>query len=297
MEPVYSRDECIIAIRDYYAFVTKMFANPSSIVEPPQGGWPDITQETMRGLGKTEKVIELLRHLPYIESKPYSNHAAGFPGASFIDWTRVARELQTGEAHPENELLMSEGYEDRFERKIPAYFIGLVHGGYMLNNEEPDVILLDTKSGDIYWMDCPQCVRESALPKPPYRFYVTEERGQVDGKEEEQSNEANQDNEGKKDNEGNEEIEEYEEEEEQDEEEYSDDDEDDIRWGPYWPVRDFFEMLKNQYLQLNFLAKDRYDVVDIWTTPSNMGESIPDSYIKHLQAIYRKHGWPDLSKY
>lgn len=66
----------------------------------------------MKDLGKTEEVIELFRHLPYIESKPYSNHPEGLPGGISIDWRYVTHQIKVGEAHSENELLVSEGTVD-----------------------------------------------------------------------------------------------------------------------------------------------------------------------------------------
>ncbi|KAF1968895.1 hypothetical protein BU23DRAFT_654985 [Bimuria novae-zelandiae CBS 107.79] len=241
MEPVYSRDECIAAIRDYYTFLTTMFMDSAFIIEPPQDGWPNITPEATQGLGKTDAVIDLLRHLPYIVSKPYSNHPEGLPGGTFIDWKHVIEKLHNGEAHPENELLASEGTEDQFDGKIPAHCIGLVHGGLLMGNEEPDVILLDTSSGVVYWMDCPAKVRETASPQP------------------------------------------------------SEDEE--IRWGPCWPIRHFFEMLKNQFRQLNFMAKDANDVIDIWTKDTGYPGPIPEGFTDTIQAIYREHGWPDVARY
>jgi hypothetical protein len=57
------------AIRGYYTFLTESLgAIPSNcIVDAPEGGWPSITQSSLAGLEKTNAVIELLRHLPYIE--------------------------------------------------------------------------------------------------------------------------------------------------------------------------------------------------------------------------------------
>jgi hypothetical protein len=80
MDPVYSRDECIAAICDYYEFLATMFMDRSCIVEPPQGGWPSITAGSMQGMRKTEKVIQLLKHMPYIADRPLSNHAEGSAG-------------------------------------------------------------------------------------------------------------------------------------------------------------------------------------------------------------------------
>jgi hypothetical protein len=45
-----------------------MCLDESDVVEPPEGGWPNISAETMHGLGKTDEVVQLLRHLPDIRS-------------------------------------------------------------------------------------------------------------------------------------------------------------------------------------------------------------------------------------
>jgi hypothetical protein len=282
MDPVYSRDEFIAAIRDYYDFLTKLFADPSFILEPPQDGWPNITPEACQDLGKTDQVVELLRHLPYIASRPYSNVPEGLPSGTFTDWRNIVEKLTTEDAHADNELLMSEGTEDQFGGKIPSYCIGLVQGGYLMG-EDPDVILLDTKSGVVYWMNCPDKVKETASPQPSYLVYP------LPG----ESQEANQTKEdGSDDGKSEDEDEDEDEEEEEDE-----DEDDDINWGPCWPVRHFFEMLKNQFRQLNFIPKDEYDVVDVWTDISSDGEPIPKGFTDLLQSIYRKHDWPEISNY
>jgi len=56
------------AVRDYYAFLANdLGAIPSEcVVDAPEEGWPSITQSSLAGLEKTDTVIELLRHLPYI---------------------------------------------------------------------------------------------------------------------------------------------------------------------------------------------------------------------------------------
>lgn len=41
-----------------------MFLEESDIVEPPQGGGPDITPSPLRDMGKIDQVVELLRNLP-----------------------------------------------------------------------------------------------------------------------------------------------------------------------------------------------------------------------------------------
>jgi hypothetical protein len=67
--PAYSREITVKAIRSYYAFLAAKLGaiRPSCIIEPPVGGWPNITTASLAPLEKTDEVVDLLRHLPYIK--------------------------------------------------------------------------------------------------------------------------------------------------------------------------------------------------------------------------------------
>lgn len=66
---VYNLQETIDVVTSFYQFLQKLpFLEPSDIFYPPPEGWPHITQESFACLNKTYDVIELLRHLPYIDS-------------------------------------------------------------------------------------------------------------------------------------------------------------------------------------------------------------------------------------
>lgn len=68
----YSREAAISAITDLYeSLTTLLYVEPTDILYPPPGGWPHITQENeaFASLNKTDEVIELLRHLPYLDSR------------------------------------------------------------------------------------------------------------------------------------------------------------------------------------------------------------------------------------
>jgi hypothetical protein len=279
MDPVYSRDEFIAAIRDYYEFLATMFIDRSCIVESPQGGWPSITAESMQGIRKTEEVIQLLKHMPYIVNKPFS-HA--MPGCMPFDWATAGAHLMSGK-DPEGSLIMSEGFEDQFGGRIPRYYIGLMRG-----RRERDIVLLNTKDGSVHWMVCPDKIVETSLPKPSLCSWELPDREeeQITAKVEDEVSEDGHNSDGftyaDSDN-GDSVIE--------------SDDPDDIEWGPYWSVRDFFEMLKNHYRYLNFIPRDAHNVIDIWTDSTVDGDPIPAGIPEMLQGVYRKHGWPDLNKY
>lgn len=60
----YNRDEVVAAITEYYTFLTHLHFDPSELKTPPSTGWPQITSSRFAFLGKSDKVIDLLKHLP-----------------------------------------------------------------------------------------------------------------------------------------------------------------------------------------------------------------------------------------
>ncbi|KAK3395125.1 hypothetical protein B0H63DRAFT_462691 [Podospora didyma] len=61
--PVYSHEETIAAMHEFIAFATKMYLDETAYESPPSSGWHSITRDSMRPYGKTDEVVELLRHL------------------------------------------------------------------------------------------------------------------------------------------------------------------------------------------------------------------------------------------
>lgn len=63
----YDREAVIATVTDFYQFLATLpYIEPADVLYPPPGGWPNINAENFAGLGKTEQVIALLKHLPYI---------------------------------------------------------------------------------------------------------------------------------------------------------------------------------------------------------------------------------------
>lgn len=83
--------------------------------------------------------------------------------------------------------------------------------------------------------------------------------------------------------------------------EYSEDPDNEWRGSPAWPVTNFFEMLKQQYLDLLFIPLSSATVGDVLDLPAhNPPEDIAQSserVVKMFQCIYRQHGWPDVDRY
>ena len=64
----YDRDQVIAAVTDYYEFLTRLHVKNEDIRRPPPEGWPEITQARLSKLGKTDKAIDLLKLLPYVQN-------------------------------------------------------------------------------------------------------------------------------------------------------------------------------------------------------------------------------------
>lgn len=70
----YKRDEVIAAVRSFYTFLATLpRLSAEDIQDPPEQGWPDLTDAYLAGLGKNPTVYDLLRHLPYIRSNGFNN--------------------------------------------------------------------------------------------------------------------------------------------------------------------------------------------------------------------------------
>lgn len=54
-------------MNDYYTFLTTFYIPSSALKHPPAGGWPNITAEATISLDKSPVVIEVMKHLPYID--------------------------------------------------------------------------------------------------------------------------------------------------------------------------------------------------------------------------------------
>lgn len=149
----YSRDECVTVVRDYYDFLSKMYHDESDVLSPPDGGWPTITPDNLRGLGKADEVISLLRSLPYIrypENTVLKLQSA--PLCQFADWQKDSYYVSIGSSDCEVLKLCSEG--SLLPEDVPPHVVGLTSG----NHDNP-VLLLDTELGVVYWPECPGKIR------------------------------------------------------------------------------------------------------------------------------------------
>jgi hypothetical protein len=136
-----------------------VFVNDSDVLEPPQGGWPDIAPDRLKDLGKTDEVIMLLRHLPYLRSTVDGNDSveAGPSGCRFHNWLENIRLLGCSGVDFESLIVMSE--DSYYMEEIPPHVVGLVTSRH-------EAFLLDTELGVVYWIDCLSEIKANPSREP-----------------------------------------------------------------------------------------------------------------------------------
>lgn len=154
-EVSYSREATIAAFRDYYQFLTTMFLPEGKVEEPPAEGWPAITKENTRLLGKNDEVFELIRHLPYIPEESLLAPYAPVSNWPFLLGLRPSNQRPFDESDVEGTRIITEGldWED-----IPSSAIGITRGDVRF--------ILDTQFGVVHWLETPRELQKSAVREP-----------------------------------------------------------------------------------------------------------------------------------
>ncbi|GJD00227.1 alpha beta hydrolase fold protein [Colletotrichum higginsianum] len=63
--------------------------------------------------------------------------------------------------------------------------------------------------------------------------------------------------------------------------------------APAWTVKDFFGVLKDQFITLSFIPTSPLSVMDIYA----IQHPNPEGLIARLQETFRSHGWPELESF
>ncbi|KAK4119787.1 hypothetical protein N657DRAFT_649755 [Parathielavia appendiculata] len=259
-EVSYSREATIATITDYYTFLTRMYMNESQVIYPPTEGWPSIVNADpgkLQDLGKSDEVLSLLAHLPYIRCPGDWNYEAdAVPRCSFEDWSYLFETLDRGGSKVESVRDYTEGFPLR-DLSLP-HVIGLSHA----DQEDSPVILLDTELDIIHWEDCTR----------PYE--VGRNRARVDWEE------------LKKDRLDLDDL-----------DDVVSQTEKDWRYSASaWAIPDFFEVLKDEFRTLNWVPISPYTVrgsKERWTEVGMMS-MLKEIYRQHGWpdlAAYRKTEW------
>ena len=245
----YSQEETIAAISDFYTFLTQMYMDQSVVVYPPPGGWPEIVDAdpaVLRSFGKSDEVIALLAHLPYIRWS-WEDPAEIAPDSKVADWrdliTLLSKPLPPGKGitRAQEVRLYTEGALCDIS---PPHVVGLIRSRY-------EAMVLDTKHGVIHWEDCPGRINGGEHCKVSVDWSELDPDDTV-------SKEA------------------------------------DWRYeATAWTVSTFFEVLKDQFIQLQWLPISPFSV-RAFKYSDYRGE---EGMMAMLQETYREHGWPDLAVY
>jgi hypothetical protein len=153
-EVSYSESVMVAAISDFFKFLTKMYLDEASVEWPPEGGWPTITVGAFGSLEKSDRVISLLRQLPYLRDLglPEWERPTGVPQANFCNWKDYAKVNDSDDPWKEHGLgIITEG---AVHEATTPFIIGLMEGG-----RDSPLVILDTNYGIIYWPDCNDEIR------------------------------------------------------------------------------------------------------------------------------------------
>ncbi|KAH3908072.1 hypothetical protein HBI56_193060 [Parastagonospora nodorum] len=127
------RDILIYCIkRQYNLLVYVAYLDPDTIESSPPEGWSDeqLVVDGVRSLGRTERVIDLLRHIPYFRRESYGERLEFLVEAVPINYLRyswrskgIAADPCVGKSIDHNDvLLMPE------DATCPSSFISLTEG-------------------------------------------------------------------------------------------------------------------------------------------------------------------------
>jgi hypothetical protein len=241
----YSEEACISVIQDYCHFLAKLYLDESKVVEPPEGGWPSITPEAFAPLNKSDTVVSLLRHLPYIQQPNPGGDliTVGAPLCWFADWAQICapgwldtpQDVEDVQVMSQNLNILVIDPEEQ-PKLIPPHVIGLTFGAR--NNS---TILLDTELAVIYWVDCPGRIERGE--DHPAWHHETRVHDDVF--------------------------------------EYAPEEEVEWRSCPAWPVAGFFAMLKQEFIELRFIPTSSTEVVDVVRLSPACHGVLQDIYHQH----------------
>ncbi|KAK1449860.1 hypothetical protein CMEL01_07196 [Colletotrichum melonis] len=164
----FSEEATVAAVTDFYVFLTKMYLPESAVVHPPPGGWPTLASD-LQCLGKSDEVLSLLSHLPYIRQDLDDNEIPEItPGGRWIDWRMFGTWVREGGSDIDELRTITEG--PAITEHVPESVVGLTMS-------EHHTFLIDTELGVIYWPECPGRLRDGprCIEDDPYDYCDDEE--------------------------------------------------------------------------------------------------------------------------
>ncbi|KAF6840296.1 hypothetical protein CPLU01_01320 [Colletotrichum plurivorum] len=140
----YDRDDFVRLLTDYYNFCNRVFWR-ATVVQAPPGGWPEINQETLAALNKNDTVVDLLRHLPYVDDQGYQTEPFIMDDTPIVNYRskKLQKEIREGEFT--DMALSRAGADPPLPPSCAAIAICSNRNGYE--------VILDTDDGYVYWGD------------------------------------------------------------------------------------------------------------------------------------------------
>lgn len=134
--PTMSREDIVKTISDFYTFLTVYPFLPASAIKTPlSSGWPEEHRQVWRKMGKSEAVVDLLAHLPYIDDANWLWYHDTKP----INYTSPLN-LRRIDSNYESKRYLFEPAGEGLE--LPAHVFSLTDGKLYGN-----WLLLDTQAG------------------------------------------------------------------------------------------------------------------------------------------------------
>lgn len=137
-----TRNNLVAPFYEYYDFLGRLHIPASDIKHPPPEGWPNITAENCSGLGKSDFVVDVLRHLPYIAD--HGEFERNISNTDFksnvVDYSTATPEDFSGPSLKHGEI--SHEAAGPISRHKVVIACGYESGGVDL--------ILDTRTGEIF---------------------------------------------------------------------------------------------------------------------------------------------------
>lgn len=159
-------DKTIKIISAFYEFLVDHGNLPASVIKtPPSEGWPEEYRPAFRKLGKSEEVVDLLSHLPYIDTDgPELHEWEIIHETKSIDYTsRLNQRRLNGEIEKKRYIFEPSGIE------IPSYVFSLTNGQLY-----GSWLLLDTQTGKLSRTTCVAFAKIFQVPSQNTQFLVRE---------------------------------------------------------------------------------------------------------------------------
>lgn len=254
----YSRDECVQAVRDYFQFLTQMYLDESDFVYPPADDDSDGWPSiTQDNLSGVDKNNTVLDLLRHLPYVCQRSTVGGSDTVKVVPFT-------TFTDWAEGATGIANGDDDGESLKLQtegATLSDIVPShvvGLTGGPRDSDVFLVDTDLGIVLWYECPGEIVTASRTSPLLPSSVRPV-----------SDDAYD----------------YEEDEEQ------------AEWrgdSTAWSIPDFFAMLTDQFRTLEFVPLTK---TTVWVTHPYFHAKHRDAVVPKVREIYRKHHWPDLTRY